>query len=86
MRALRGILAMADVNKMAALMAKIPPNFFADFLLAEEEALLGECREEDDFIFISTTNIFLIGLWREFLNFLKQLCFIMAMFSRVISV
>ena len=37
----------------------IPPNFFADFLSAEEEeALLGESKEEDDFIFISTTSIF----------------------------
>ena len=47
---------------MANLMARIrniPPNFFVDFLSAEEEeALLGESREEDDFIFISTTSSF----------------------------
>ena len=58
---MRGIRAIADVNNMADLMAKIrniPPNFFADFLSAEEEALFGESREEDDFIFISTTSIF----------------------------
>ena len=59
---LRGIHAIADVNNMADLMAKIrniPPNFFADFLSAEEEeALLGESKEEDDFIFISTMSIF----------------------------
>ena len=37
----------------------IPPNFFTDFLSAEEEeALFGESREEDDFILISTTSIF----------------------------
>ena len=43
-------------------MAKIRnilPNFFTDFLSAEEEeALFGESREEDDFILISTTSIF----------------------------
>ena len=59
---MREIRAIADVNNMADLVAKIrniPPNFFADFLSAEEEeALLGESREEDDFIFISTTSIF----------------------------
>ena len=59
---MRGIRAIADVNNMADLMVKIrniPPNFFADFLSAEEEeALFGESREEDDFIFISTTSIF----------------------------
>ena len=37
----------------------IPPDFFADFILAEEEeALLGESGDEDEFIFISTTSIF----------------------------
>jgi len=32
----------------------IPPNFFADFISAEEEeeALSGESGEEDEFIFI----------------------------------
>ena len=46
---------------MADLMAKIrniPPNFFADFFSAAEEALFGESREEEDFIFISTMSIF----------------------------
>ena len=57
-----GYAQITDVNNMADLMAKIrniPPNFFVDFLSAkEEEALLGESREEDDFIFISTTSSF----------------------------
>lgn len=43
-------------------MAKIRnilPNFLADFnSVEEEEALLGESGQEDDFIFISTTSIF----------------------------
>ena len=47
---------MAD---LIAQICNILPNFFADFLSADEEdALLGESREEDDFIFISTTSIF----------------------------
>ena len=38
----------------------IPPNFFADFISAEEEeeALSGESGEEDEFIFIKKTRIF----------------------------
>ena len=78
-----GIQAIADVKNMAALMAEIcniSSNFFTDFLLAKE-ALFGESREEDDFIFISMSTFF-IGLWRESQNFLKKLfCFIIAMFS-----
>ena len=81
---MRGIRAMADVNKIADLMAKIPSNFFADFLLEEEEALFGECREEDDFIFISKTSIFSHRTLARISE--KKFCFIMAMFSGVISV
>ena len=55
-----GIQAIADVKNMAALMAEIcniSSNFFTDFLLAKE-ALFGESREEDDFIFTSMSTFF----------------------------
>ena len=61
-RAVRGIRARADVNNMADFMAtirNIPPNFLTDFLSAEEEeALLWDGGEEDDFILFSATSIF----------------------------
>ena len=59
---MRETRARADVNNMVDLMAKIrniPPNFFADFVSAEEEeSLLWDGGEEDDFILFSTASIF----------------------------
>ena len=53
-QAVCGISARIDVNNVVDLMAtirNIPPNFLTDFLLAgEEEALLWDAGEEDDFI------------------------------------
>ena len=44
---------------MAELIRNIPPNFFIDFLSAEEEEnLLWDSEDEDDFVLISTTCIF----------------------------
>ena len=46
---------------MAELIRNIPPNFFLDFLSAEEEEnLLWEGEDEDDFVLISTTCIYKI--------------------------
>ena len=44
---------------MAELIRNIPPNFFLEFLSAEEEEnLLWDGEDEDDFVLISTTCIF----------------------------
>ena len=44
---------------MAESICNIPPNFFLDFLSAEEEeSLLWDGEDEDDFVLISTTCIF----------------------------
>ena len=44
---------------MVELIRNIPPNFFLDFLSAEEEEnLLWDSEDEDDFVLISTTCIF----------------------------
>ena len=72
---------------MAKLIRNIPPNFFLDFLSAEEEEnLLWDGEDEDDFVLISTIAYFLVGLWRESqIISKKRYPFITTMFLGAIS-
>ena len=72
---LRGLRAMRDVNNMAdvaRLACKTPPHVFTEFLFSEEEEVLFEGSEEDEFVLLSSCCVFSRRKWARISRYFED--------------